>query len=689
MKAFKTLLLIRMRFFWPGMRKIIMTWVKSCAGCIPADIRNRESSGLNHSWPITVPFAILSVDIWKPGVVKNADGFIALLNAMCDMTQFVVMTPVKKLECTYVARAFMESVLLRFGLCVLVVIDEGREFCGLFRSMCAKLNIRCHVVAKRNHKAVGVERFHRFLNHSQRICSEERGTPATFVECGLTTAYAWNASPIDGTDILRSVPAIGRELKFPLDIHESDLPAPTSDVTASVVDYIRYLGRDISYARDLIGWLLRDRRTAHRERTNEKRSPIVYKVGDIVMGRVSVQSSIEKGVSQKMVYQSRGPFVIERVTGYDTYYVRRYGKPQSPLQKFMSCDLYLLPPQILPCQHVDTPTLRYLNSDFAPLKHPFGRNFDIESYNTSWFEDKPVSRPPDFLLDSTFFDNSAKNVKPLSESIPNNQLIKLSDISPEGVEKLIQQDIDTTQLSDIDTAIVPMPPSTGPTQIKEKHVEKISFEIDKSNDKLCFVTFTPANTLRPRWFLVQVIPLDLNETPLPPGVFFCTFLQKHPKDHNKADNESRWWPEWRELLWENKDDYEFGDRILFTPSQKPDETLFGKFGSEIDFNIEGTLLVGPFNFLPRSITHPGNSFIDETFWKELSSACEKHYLTPPTISHGLKITAAKASCYRLLLHDNDYCDTLSNYSSLETMRYLFKNQGGTPGLLRNARKSDG
>ena len=96
---------------------------------------------------MTVPFAILSVDIWKPGVVKNADGYIALLNAMCDMTQFIVMSPVKKLECTYIVRTFIDSVLLKFGLCVLVVIDEGREFCGLFRSMCAKLNIRCHVVA--------------------------------------------------------------------------------------------------------------------------------------------------------------------------------------------------------------------------------------------------------------------------------------------------------------------------------------------------------------------------------------------------------------------------------------------------------------------------------------------------------------------------------------------------------------
>ena len=97
----------------------------------------------------------------------------------------------------------------------------------------------------------------------------------------------------------------------------------------------------------------------------------------------------------------------------------------------MVSDLYLLPPQILPCEHIDTPNLRFLNSDFAPLRHPFGDNFNIESYNTSWFDDAPVSRPPDFLLDKSFLDISAKKVKPLSDTIREKYLKKMvQDDSP-------------------------------------------------------------------------------------------------------------------------------------------------------------------------------------------------------------------------------------------------------------------
>lgn len=54
--------------------------------------------------------------------------------------------------------------------------------------------------------------------------------------------------------------------------------------------------------------------------------------------------------------------------------------------------LYLLPPQILPCDEIDTADFRYLNSDFAPnTKYPFHSNVDIEAYNTSWLDDEPIA----------------------------------------------------------------------------------------------------------------------------------------------------------------------------------------------------------------------------------------------------------------------------------------------------------
>ena len=166
----------------------------------------------------------------------------------------------------------------------------------------------------------------------------------------MATAYAWNASPIDGTDIIRSVPAIGRELRYPIDVSLSPVPDIIDNPSESVATYLRYLQRDVPFSRQLLAFLVEDRRLIHRERVKEKRHLVKYSPGDIVMAKVAVQSKKSAGRVAKLVYQSKGPFVVVETTGFSSYQVRRYGKPNSALRKFMTEDLYMLPPAIMPCE---------------------------------------------------------------------------------------------------------------------------------------------------------------------------------------------------------------------------------------------------------------------------------------------------------------------------------------------------
>ena len=77
--------------------------------------------------------------------------------------------------------------------------------------------------------------------------------------------------------------------------------------------------------------------------------------------------------------------------------------------------LYLLLPTILPCEHLDTPDMRYLNSNFSPKNHPFANTLDIESYNTHWDDSKPPSSVPTFIRDNHVPSVSAVIARPLSE----------------------------------------------------------------------------------------------------------------------------------------------------------------------------------------------------------------------------------------------------------------------------------
>lgn len=64
----------------------------------------------------------------------------------------------------------------------------------------------------------------------------------------------------------------------------------------------------------------------------------------------------------------------------------------------------------------------------------------------------------------------------------------------------------------------------------------------------CFDCYIPADTLQPRWFLVQV-SLDDSSNGKNTGIYFCSFLQNHTSDQIKSATRKRWRPEWRELVW--------------------------------------------------------------------------------------------------------------------------------------------
>ena len=123
-----------------------------------------------------MPFTIISIDNWSPGEITSPTGATFMLNSICDMTQFVCAVVLSRVNAEELTRAFMEGTLLKFGFCIIMVIADDSEFMVLFEIMTKVLSIRLHRVAKRNYKAIDVERFHKFLNHNATIISSARQT---------------------------------------------------------------------------------------------------------------------------------------------------------------------------------------------------------------------------------------------------------------------------------------------------------------------------------------------------------------------------------------------------------------------------------------------------------------------------------------------------------------------------------
>ena len=619
MGIYKTLHRIRLRFFWPHSRKDVTDWVLQCPHCVASNKSTARNNELVFSWPLCCPFYILHVDLWAPGTIENYQGDTYLMNTMCDLTGFVLVTATNDTTAHNLARLFVQEVLLKVGFCGLVVVDDGSTFKGKFVEVCTLLNIDVHVASRGNHKAVGVEHFHRFLNKAVGIAANDRGTNKVFVEAAHTAAYAWNSSPIDGTDIVRSIPAVGRPFRFPFDLSLSPTPTPTSNQASDVHAFLRFAAPASQFVERTLRLLTEDRRSRHRELANASRTPVTYAVGDLVSAIVQTQSNASTGAVAKLSYQRRGPYEIVEATGFGAYFVRQYGKPNAPLLKYPTQALSPLPPALLPCAPIDSPDFRYLNHSHAPLPHPLKIPFNIQMYNNMYFPPSlPTDHPPLFTSELAAITLPSPSPFPLipPASIPVAAAIPIIN-SPELSNSLSPPIIHTTGAALLNA-------------------------ITQSSDRLFFISYRPAGTLRPRWYLVQV---DLPQSIIDPasahhatdGHYYCHFFGKHPDDTPLPDPFSRWWLLWHRYSTSTDGLVDFDARVLFTPTTTPDSTAYIAWADILPLLDPAICLSGPFSFTDPSSNPPGrtSSFrqcLPFDLWASLLTICIPRGILPPILS---------------------------------------------------------
>ena len=155
-----------------------------------------------------------------------------------------------------------------------------------------------------------------------------------FEEAAFVASYAWNSAPIDGTDIVRSFPAIGRILRFPIDCDPS-LVLPVDDFSLAVTQFFALSQSTRSIATSILFFLLDDLHTAHCAQVNATRTASSFRVNDIITARVQQQSDSSLGRVQKLLYKAKGPFRIIENCNFGSFKVCHVDKPTGLLLKFL------------------------------------------------------------------------------------------------------------------------------------------------------------------------------------------------------------------------------------------------------------------------------------------------------------------------------------------------------------------
>ncbi len=233
----KTYWRIAARYWWPGMATDIRKRCKECAACKAVNLVNHKAQHILKTTPADAPFDVLSMDIWSPGKSNESHKDKKLLTCVDYLTGYANGACIPSESSFHIAQAAFQHFFIPFGLPKMVMVDRGSTAAELIKSICDKLGIQCYVVSAENHRAILAERFHRFLNKVQQLHRAQVGNPDNWHTGMLLAIYAWNAAPVDCTNMSRSLAAIGREFPFPIDVNtQVQIPRWNTNTAEIVLD---------------------------------------------------------------------------------------------------------------------------------------------------------------------------------------------------------------------------------------------------------------------------------------------------------------------------------------------------------------------------------------------------------------------------------------------------------------------
>ena len=621
----RTLYRLQTRFWWPGLVRDATVGVRGCMHCNLANVASNEAQVQLQTLACDVPFDVIFLDIWSPGDVPTSDGTSKMLTLLDCMTSFAMGTFLSgEITAETVADAAISVFFNSVGLPRLIIVDADGLFAGVFVQLFRLLGIPVEATSRENHRFVRNERFHRYLNKVQRINTADKGSWFQFRQGALFSLYAWNAAPMDGTDICRALVAVGREFPFPIDLSPA-IPRDGVAESHQALDHFEAASPLLYKQRQLLSILNAERRLRHRELRNKDITNLVFYPGDIVIVRKQVKSDAKRGFSAKLVFKAKGPYrVIERIGTTNSYrlqklpFLRGLGRP-GKIRKENAARMTKLPSTLVLHKPADG-----ADSRFSTLAGPFSQTplakwlgvlrcgaYQQAQGDPEWAFEPLASMWSDEL--DPDYDSDDSDYVPSDDDDDDDDDDLLYPLSR-------QTDMD------VEPEEVPQP-TQAPLQFASKSdraaLRKLYKTIVDSSDRLFFVSWHIDGS--PTFRLAQV---DLDETdPIQAkdfGIYRVKWWCQHYEDlKNRSLVDSRFWPYVRKI----KADGTLGASHPFRPDRaqrklENDPTLSWQTD---DIPLAEYLLVGPFDFHQKRMGLHGpkqqavseSHHIDDVYWTQL------------------------------------------------------------------------
>ncbi len=209
------------RFVWKGVGKDVAAMCRDCQQCQRGKVHKQPAAPL-HAIPVPArKFSHVHVDLVGP-LPASSDGHMYLLTIIDRSTRWFEAVPLRNMEASTCADAFIANWVARFGMPAIVTKDRGAQFTSsLWTAACTSLGIK-HVLTTAYHPQSNrmVESVHRQLKDALRACGVGPAwhSHLPWVLMGL------RAAPKEDSAVSSAELVTGTSLMLPAPLHVPDPP---------------------------------------------------------------------------------------------------------------------------------------------------------------------------------------------------------------------------------------------------------------------------------------------------------------------------------------------------------------------------------------------------------------------------------------------------------------------------------
>ncbi|XP_065149952.1 uncharacterized protein [Paramisgurnus dabryanus] len=331
------------QFFWPGLKRDVTRFCKTCRTCQVVGKPNQcvPPAPLQPIPVVGEPFEHVIVDCVGP-LPKTKAGNQFLLTVMCLASRFPEAIPLRRITAVSVTKALVKF-FTTYGLPKVVQTDQGTNFLSkVFKQTLSSLGITHSISSAYHPESQGVlERWHQTLKSMlKKYCHEtckdwDEGVPFVLFAARDTKQESLGFSPAELV--------FGHNVRGPLKMLREKMMYEESPKT-NVLDFVSRWRERLHRAVELARESLSSTQTRMKKRFDQKAVDRQFNAGDKVLVLLPVPGST-------LTAKFSGPYDVERKVSETDYIIRTPDRRRKTrlchinmLKPFHSRDVVLMEP---------------------------------------------------------------------------------------------------------------------------------------------------------------------------------------------------------------------------------------------------------------------------------------------------------------------------------------------------------